>query len=232
MRLATQEAKRSNREYIGPEHILLALVRESNCVATHVLMKLGVDLLLVGLEVERHAGTGFGVTARKLNQTPRAKKVIEYSMEEARNLNHDYIGSEHVLLGLLRDPEGIATRVLVNFGVTADRVRLETLNFLGSPTNNADIPASGQTDICYSTGSLLARLPRWIILNKRILILVIVAVCAVFTLVQLWAWTAQFPWSSDPWLMTIPLAVVFAGVCSLGALVVLRLTRRKRKKIN
>jgi len=69
---ATQEAKPSNHEYIGPEHILLALVREGNCVATHVLMKLGVDLLLVGLEVERLAGTGFGAAARKLNQTPRA----------------------------------------------------------------------------------------------------------------------------------------------------------------
>lgn len=91
-------------------------------------MNLGIDLQLVGLEVERLAGTGFGATTVKLTQTPRAKKVIEYSMQESRNLNHDYIGSEHVLLGLLHDPEGIAARVLVGFGVTPGQIRLETFD--------------------------------------------------------------------------------------------------------
>ena len=100
MQLANQEAQRFNHEYIGTEHILLGLVKEGSGVAANVLKNLDVDLRKIRLEVEKLVQSGPEmVTMGKLPQTPRAKKVIEYSMEEARNLNHNYVGTEHILLG-------------------------------------------------------------------------------------------------------------------------------------
>src|SRR5213595_503066 len=103
MQLANQEAQRFNHEYIGTEHILLGLVKEGTGVAANVLKNLDIDLRKIRLEVEKIVQAGPDmVTMGKLPQTPRAKKVIEYSIEEARNLNHNYVGTEHLLLGLLR----------------------------------------------------------------------------------------------------------------------------------
>jgi hypothetical protein len=111
MQLANQEAQRFNHEYIGTEHILLGLVKEGSGVAANVLKNLDVDLRKIRLEVEKLVQSGPEmVTMGKLPQTPRAKKVIEYSMEEARNLNHNYVGTEHILLGLLREQEGSPRR--------------------------------------------------------------------------------------------------------------------------
>ena len=134
MQLANQEAQRFNHEYIGTEHILLGLVKEGSGVAANVLKNLDIDLRKIRLEVEKIVQTGSGsemVTMGKLPHTPRAKKVIEYSIEEARNLNHNYVGTEHLLLGLLREQEGVAAQVLMNLGLKLEDVREEVLNLLG-----------------------------------------------------------------------------------------------------
>src|SRR5438477_915115 len=132
MQLANQEAQRFNHEYIGTEHILLGLVKEGSGVAANVLKNLDIDLRKIRLEVEKIVQSGPDmVTMGKLPQTPRAKKVIEYSIEEARNLNHNYVGTEHLLLGLLREQEGVAAQVLMNLGLKLEDVREEVLNLLG-----------------------------------------------------------------------------------------------------
>ncbi len=139
MQLANQEAQRFNHEYIGTEHILLGLVKEGSGVAANVLKNLDVDLRKIRLEVEKLVQSGPEmVTMGKLPQTPRAKKVIEYSMEEARNLNHNYVGTEHILLGLLREQEGVAAQVLMNLGLKLDDVREEVLNLLGHGLEGAE----------------------------------------------------------------------------------------------
>ena len=132
MQLANQEAQRFNHEYIGTEHILLGLVKEGSGVAANVLKNLEVDLRKIRLEVEKIVQSGPDmVTMGKLPQTPRAKKVIEYAMEEARNLNHNYVGTEHLLLGLIREQEGVAAQVLMNLGLKLEDVREEVLSLLG-----------------------------------------------------------------------------------------------------
>ena len=132
MQLSNQEAQRFNHEYIGTEHMLLGLIKEGSGVAANVLKNLDVDLRKIRLEVEKLVQSGPDmVTMGKLPQTPRAKKVIEYSMEEARNLNHNYVGTEHILLGLLREQEGVAAQVLMNLGLKLEEVREEVLNLLG-----------------------------------------------------------------------------------------------------
>ena len=144
MQLANQEAQRFNHEYIGTEHILLGLVKEGSGVAANVLKNLDVDLRKIRIEVEKIVQTGPDmVTMGKLPQTPRAKKVIEYAMEEARNLNHNYVGTEHLLLGLLREQEGVAAQVLMNLGMKLDDVRDEVLNLLGHGLEAAE-GASGE----------------------------------------------------------------------------------------
>ncbi len=140
MALANQEAQRFNHEYIGTEHILLGLVREGSGVGANVLKNLDVDLRKVRLEIEKLVKSGPDmVTMGKLPQTPRAKKVIEYAIEEARALNHNYVGTEHLLLGLLRESEGVAAQVLMNLGLKLDKVREEVLNLLGAGLDNAEI---------------------------------------------------------------------------------------------
>ncbi len=139
MQLANQEAQRFNHEYIGTEHILLGLVKEGSGVAANVLKNLDVDLRKIRIEVEKIVQTGPDmVTMGKLPQTPRAKKVIEYAMDEARNLNHNYVGTEHLLLGLLREQEGVAAQVLMNLGLKLEDVRDEVLNLLGHGMESAE----------------------------------------------------------------------------------------------
>jgi ATP-dependent Clp protease ATP-binding subunit ClpC len=147
MQLANQEAQRFNHEYIGTEHVLLGLVKEGSGVAANVLKNLDVDLRKIRIEVERIVQPGAGgdqVVMGRLPHTPRAKKVIEYSIEEARNLNHNYVGTEHLLLGLLREQEGVAAQVLMNLGLKLEDVREEVLNLLGhNPMPNENEPGSG-----------------------------------------------------------------------------------------
>jgi len=133
MALANQEAQRFNHEYIGTEHILLGLVKEGSGVGATVLKNMEVDIKKLRLEIEKLVKSGPDmVTMGKLPQTPRAKKVIEYAIEEARGLNHNYVGTEHILLGLLRETEGIAAQVLMNLGLKLEDVRQEVLNLLGA----------------------------------------------------------------------------------------------------
>jgi ATP-dependent Clp protease ATP-binding subunit ClpC len=142
MALANQEAQRFNHEYIGTEHILLGLVKEGSGVGANVLKNLGVDLRKVRLEVEKLVKSGPEmVTMGKLPQTPRAKRVIEYAIEEARNLNHNYVGTEHLLLGLLREQDGVAAQVLMNLGLKLDDVREEVLNLLGAGVETEEASA-------------------------------------------------------------------------------------------
>jgi ATP-dependent Clp protease ATP-binding subunit ClpC len=144
MQLANQEAQRFNHEYIGTEHVLLGLIKEGSGVAANVLKNLDVDLRKIRLEVEKLVQSGPDmVTMGKLPQTPRAKKVIEYSMEEARNLNHNYVGTEHILLGLLREQEGVAAQVLMNLGLKLEEVREEVLNLLGHGVDEGPEPRGG-----------------------------------------------------------------------------------------
>ena len=147
MALANQEAQRFNHEYIGTEHILLGLVKEGSGVGANVLKNLDVDLRKVRLEVEKLVKSGPDmVTMGKLPQTPRAKKVIEYAIEEARSLNHNYVGTEHLLLGLLREHEGVAAQVLMNLGLKLEEVREEVLNLLGAGVDPEEAPAKGGID--------------------------------------------------------------------------------------
>ena len=139
MALANQEAQRFNHEYSGTEHILLGLVKEGSGVGANVLKNLDVDLRKVRLEVEKLVKSGPDmVTMGKLPQTPRAKKVIEYAIEEARSLNHNYVGTEHLLLGLLREHDGVAAQVLMNLGLKLEEVREEVLNLLGAGMDAAE----------------------------------------------------------------------------------------------
>ena len=150
MQLANQEAQRFNHEYIGTEHVLLGLVKEGSGVAANVLKNLDVDLRRIRNEVEKIVQSGPDmVTMGKLPQTPRAKKVIEYAMEEARNLNHNYVGTEHLLLGLLREQEGVAAQVLMNLGLKLEDVREEVLNLLG---HGVEASEGGERATSSSTG--------------------------------------------------------------------------------
>ncbi len=131
--LAKEEAKRFNHDYIGTEHILLGLVKEGEGVAAAVLTSLGLDSENIRVEVERLVQPGPGkVMGEDIPFTPRAKKVIELAMDEARSLGHNYIGTEHLLLGLIREGDGIASQVLLNLGLDLKSVRDEVLNLLGS----------------------------------------------------------------------------------------------------
>ena len=133
MSFARQEAMKFNHEYIGTEHILLGLVQEGSGVAANVLKNMTIDLEKIRHEVEKIVKTGPSmVTMGQLPFTPRAKKVLELSLEEASQLSHNYIGTEHLLLGLIRENEGIAAQVLMNLGVKLDEVREEVLEFLGA----------------------------------------------------------------------------------------------------
>lgn len=131
--LAKEEAKRFNHDYIGTEHILLGLVKEGEGVAAAVLTSLGLDSENIREEVEKLVQPGLAkVVAEDIPFTPRAKKVIELAMDEARNLGHNYIGTEHLLLGLIREGDGVASQVLMNMGLDLKSVRDEVLNLLGS----------------------------------------------------------------------------------------------------
>ena len=141
MQLANQEAQRFNQEYIGTEHILLGLVKEGTGVASKVLQSQNVELRRLRLEVEKLIQSGPEmITMGKLPQTPKTKKVIEIAMEEARNLDHDFVGTEHFLLALLRVKESVAQDVLVAAGLNVDEVRDEVQKQLGRKPVEEDSP--------------------------------------------------------------------------------------------
>ncbi|HEY6485314.1 MAG TPA: ATP-dependent Clp protease ATP-binding subunit [Candidatus Cybelea sp.] len=130
--LAQEEAQRLGNNYIGTEHILLGIISEGESLAAKVLESLGVNLAKVRQEVEAIVGRGGQTVQQEMVFTPRAKRVIELAFEEARQLNHNYIGTEHLLLGLIREGEGVAARVLTNLGVDPAKVRVQTTSLLGA----------------------------------------------------------------------------------------------------
>jgi ATP-dependent Clp protease ATP-binding subunit ClpC len=134
MHFANHEARRLNHEYVGTEHILLGLVAEGRGVGAVAVKNLGVSLGTVRAEVERiviRGADGDLVTVGRLSHTPKAKKVLEYAAEEAQTLNHHFVGTEHLLLGLLRESECLAAVILTNLGLKLEAVREEVLNLLG-----------------------------------------------------------------------------------------------------
>ncbi|MCX2727690.1 ATP-dependent Clp protease ATP-binding subunit [Thermomicrobium sp. 4228-Ro] len=132
--LAQEEARRFNHNYIGTEHLLLGLVREGEGVAARVLQSMGVQLPKVRSAVEFIIGRGESTVVGEIGLTPRARKVIEYAVDEARRLGHHYIGTEHLLLGLVREGEGIAAGVLESLGVNLEKVRQQVLQVLAQGT--------------------------------------------------------------------------------------------------
>jgi uncharacterized damage-inducible protein DinB len=141
LQLAQEEAQRFNHDYIGTEHILLGLVREGDGVAARVLRNLGVELNTVRSTVAFVIGRGDRMVMGEIGLTPRAKHVIELAVDEARRLNHHYIGTEHLLLGLVREGEGIAAGVLESLGVSLEKVRAQVIEVLKSA--GAYSPPSG-----------------------------------------------------------------------------------------
>jgi len=137
--MAREEAIRLQHDYVGTEHILLGLIREGEGVAAAVLTNLNVDLDQIHERVEESVRKGKATIALgELPYTSRAKKVLEFAMSEAREFNHSYVGTEHLLLGLLREEKGIAAQVLNSLGVTLDEARSETLKVLGSDVSPSE----------------------------------------------------------------------------------------------
>jgi len=140
--LAQEEARRLGHNFVGTEQILLGLIGEGTGVAAKVLKSMGVNLKDARIEVEKIIGRGSGFVAVEIPFTPRAKRVLELSLEEARQLGHNYIGTEHLLLGLIREGEGVAARVLENLGVDLSKVRTQVIRMLGE---TAEVAATGQS---------------------------------------------------------------------------------------
>jgi len=137
--LAQEEARRLNYSTVGTEHILLGLLREEGGIAAQVLINLGLDLNYLRSEIERLIGRGDGTSYGALPFTSRAKKVLEYASESAQELNHNYIGTEHLLLGLLKEGEGVAAHILEGMGVRLEDVTVEILKLLGEPIDPTKI---------------------------------------------------------------------------------------------
>ncbi len=140
--LAQEEARRLGHNFVGTEQILLGLIGEGTGVAAKVLKSMGVNLKDARIEVEKIIGRGSGFVAVEIPFTPRAKRVLELSLEEARQLGHNYIGTEHLLLGLIREGEGVAARVLENLGVDLGKVRTQVIRMLGE---TAEVAAGGSS---------------------------------------------------------------------------------------
>ncbi len=143
--LAQEEARRLGHNFVGTEQILLGLIGEGTGVAAKVLKSMGVNLKDARIEVEKIIGRGSGFVAVEIPFTPRAKRVLELSLEEARQLGHNYIGTEHLLLGLIREGEGVAARVLENLGVDLSKVRTQVIRMLGETAEVAAGSGGGRT---------------------------------------------------------------------------------------
>src|ERR687884_22888 len=145
--LAQDEARALKHNYIGTEHILLGLLREEEGLAARVLESLDITVERVRAQVVRIVGSGEEVTSGQIPFTPRAKKVLELALREALSLGHNYIGTEHILLGLVRENEGVAARILLDLDADEEKVRERTLSFLapGGPRPTAWFQASRQS---------------------------------------------------------------------------------------
>src|SRR6478609_6254814 len=146
--LARKEADRFNHNFVGTEHLLLGLIKLGQGVAVNVLQKLGLDLETVRMEVEKQVGTGPDQKMiGNIPYTPRVKKVLALAAKEAKALNHTHVGTEHILLGLLREGDGVAARVLADLGINVEETRIAVLHELNphSPAAPAEITTMPQT---------------------------------------------------------------------------------------
>jgi ATP-dependent Clp protease ATP-binding subunit ClpC len=141
--LAQEEARRLGHNFVGTEQILLGLIGEGTGIAAKVLKSMGVNLKEARVEVEKIIGRGSGFVAVEIPFTPRAKRVLELSLEEARQLGHNYIGTEHLLLGLLREGEGVAARVLENLGADPSNIRTQVIRMVGESTESVGAGVGG-----------------------------------------------------------------------------------------
>ena len=167
--LAQEEARMLNHNYIGTEHILLGLIHEGEGVAAKALESLGISLEGVRQQVEEIIGQGQQAPSGHIPFTPRAKKVLELSLREALQLGHNYIGTEHILLGLIREGEGVAAQVLVKLGADLNRVRQQVIQLLsgfqgkeqaGTQAATAGAPADAPSSRGWRSRSSRARCPR------------------------------------------------------------------------
>ncbi|HVH09537.1 MAG TPA: Clp protease N-terminal domain-containing protein [Gemmatimonadales bacterium] len=161
LQLSRAEATRLRHAYVGTEHILLGLIREGEGIAVAVLTNLNVDLEELQEKIEGTVEKGKAAAAGPdLPYAARAKKVLEFAMDEARELKHSYVGTEHLLLGLLREEKGIAAEVLTEAGVTLPRARAETLRLIGSEMPSGASPEQRRSHIVTRMHELVAELGR------------------------------------------------------------------------
>ena len=153
--LAQEEARRLGHNFVGTEQVLLGLIGEGTGIAAKTLKSMGVNLKDARVEVEKIIGRGSGFVAVEIPFTPRAKRVLELSWDEARQLGHNYIGTEHLLLGLIREGEGVAARVLENLGVDLNKVRSNVVKMLGDskPTAGSGVGAGSSSSSSSSSAS-------------------------------------------------------------------------------
>ncbi|MEV6306318.1 Clp protease N-terminal domain-containing protein, partial [Actinoplanes sp. NPDC051861] len=159
--LAQEEARMLNHNYIGTEHVLLGLIHEGEGVAAKALESLGISLEGVRQQVEEIIGQGQQAPAGHIPFTPRAKKVLELSLREALQLGHNYIGTEHILLGLIREGEGVAAQVLVKLGADLNRVRQQVIQLLsGYPGKEPPVPGGAPGEATPATSLVLDQFGR------------------------------------------------------------------------
>ena len=160
--LAQEEANRLNHGYLGTEHILLGLIRENEGIAANALKNSGIDLAQVRQEVEKVVGRAQG--ASFLGQVPltfRANRALQLAAKEARQLGHDYLGTEHLLLGLAKDKQSLAAQILISLGVDLDQLRQEVINLVGElPPSAAKVAGSGKTPALDRFGRDLTRIAK------------------------------------------------------------------------
>jgi hypothetical protein len=156
--LAQDEARALRHNYIGTEHILLGLLREEEGLAARVLASLGINVEEVRAQVARIVGQGDEVTTGQIPFTPRAKKVLELALREGLALGHNYIGTEHILLGLVRENEGVAARILLDFGADAEKIRNEMIRMLSGPGGSEEKPLPASPPVAVEVIAELGRL--------------------------------------------------------------------------
>ena len=145
--LALDEARALKHNYIGTEHLLLGLLREEEGLAAKALESLDITVEDVRAQVARIVGQGDEITTGQIPYTPRAKKVLELSLSESKSLGHNYIGTEHLLLGLVRENDGIAARILLEFGADAETIRTEVIRLLPVPVGQGASPPDASTSV-------------------------------------------------------------------------------------
>ena len=155
--LAQEEARTLKHNYIGTEHILLGLLREEEGLAARVLESLDITVERVRAQVVRIVGSGEEVTSGQIPFTPRAKKVLELALREALSLGHNYIGTEHILLGLVRENEGVAARILLDFDADSEKIRNEVIRMLSGPGGRRQGSGSGSGSQGQGAGAARAR---------------------------------------------------------------------------